>query len=519
VTLELGGLPVLLADTAGLRAEAAAADDVEREGMRRAVDRVAGQRRAQANLLPPTTRRGDPIIAEVLFEALEDASDTDALASPYPHGFHSWPAGMHPAIAATVLSGLLPLVPQGGVVDPFAGGGTVGLESLLHDRPFVGTDLNPLSRLVGSERCRPRSLTQVQAVATILAGVVERSKDRVRKKQPSRADVSPEIARQYAPHTLMELAGLLAEIDAVPKDRAEGIRSTLAVGFSAILTKVSNRRGDTDGKAGALKPGGADVEVSDDFSKRVGRFIPTERFEAKVHELLDKQQALHDVVGDDILPVSFFTADARDLPEVLGQKRASLILTSPPYGGTYDYTHHHAHRLAFLGLDAGADAQSFDRRELFARRRANPSAFDDETKQMLVASQSKAAARPMPRYAPPVMPGSPSSAHPPFNLYTVFVAITTTLSVPMLELLLPMLCLCILATSALVANKKAVIGPSTARSCRKIFCINDFAINPRKKSKPCRTSLPKDARRATANRMWLPLVAWSMALSNDFSRK
>ena len=55
---------------------------------------------------------------------------------------------------------------------------------------------------------------------------------------------------------------------------------------------------------------------------------------------------------------------------------------------------------------------------------------------------------------------------------TVFVAITTTLSVPMLELLLPMLCLCILATSALVANRKAVIGPSTARSCRKIFCIN-----------------------------------------------
>ena len=216
----------------------------------------------------------------------------------------------------------------------------------------------------------------------------------------------------------------------------------------------------------------------------------------------------------------------------------------------------------------------------------------DETKQMLVASQSKAAARPVPRYAPPVVPGSPSSAHPPFNLFlppttapasavpvrpsavspfphhlapstggqasavylsarelnatiaaapvalevasvaiaieitmnatfvnTVFVAITTTLSVPMLELLLPMLCLCILATSALVANRKAVIGPSTARSCRKIFCINGFAINLRTKSKPWRASLPKDARRATANRMWLPSVAWSMALSSDFSRK
>jgi tRNA modification GTPase len=41
VTLDLGGLPVALADTAGLRHEAAAADDVEREGIRRALARVA----------------------------------------------------------------------------------------------------------------------------------------------------------------------------------------------------------------------------------------------------------------------------------------------------------------------------------------------------------------------------------------------------------------------------------------------------------------------------------------------
>lgn len=41
VTLDLGGLPVALADTAGLRTEAAAADDVEREGIRRALARVA----------------------------------------------------------------------------------------------------------------------------------------------------------------------------------------------------------------------------------------------------------------------------------------------------------------------------------------------------------------------------------------------------------------------------------------------------------------------------------------------
>jgi tRNA U34 5-carboxymethylaminomethyl modifying GTPase MnmE/TrmE len=37
VQLDVAGLPVLLSDTAGLRAAAAAADDVEREGMKRAM--------------------------------------------------------------------------------------------------------------------------------------------------------------------------------------------------------------------------------------------------------------------------------------------------------------------------------------------------------------------------------------------------------------------------------------------------------------------------------------------------
>jgi tRNA U34 5-carboxymethylaminomethyl modifying GTPase MnmE/TrmE len=37
VQLDVAGLPVLLSDTAGLRAAAAAADDVEREGIKRAM--------------------------------------------------------------------------------------------------------------------------------------------------------------------------------------------------------------------------------------------------------------------------------------------------------------------------------------------------------------------------------------------------------------------------------------------------------------------------------------------------
>ncbi|HEY1100546.1 MAG TPA: hypothetical protein VGF99_16515 [Myxococcota bacterium] len=313
-------------------------------------------RRAQANLLPPTTKRGSPFLADALFNALEAASTADYLDSPFPHAFHSWPAGMHPTIASAVLKALLPRAPDGLVVDPFAGGGTVGLEAILQGRAFVGGDLNPLSRLVGTQRTTGRSREEASRISDIIDGVVERSKERVRKKTPARADISPEIASAYLPHTLVELAGLLAEIDAVADTAA---RPLLAVCFSAVLTKMSQRRGDTDVFGGG--------------GKRVGRFVPTERFADKALELLDKQQALFDRIGPN-RKAQFVTSDARDLPAVLGARRASVVLTSPPYGGTYDYTAHHAHRLAFLGLDDSA----FQQREMGARRRQHAQTFESE---------------------------------------------------------------------------------------------------------------------------------------------
>ncbi len=305
-----------------------------------------------------------------MWDALGAAATESAFDSPFPHGFHSWPAGLHPALARVLLDGLLPAVGDGLVVDPFVGGGTVALEALLHGRPFVGTDLNPLSRLVALERCRPRDEAVAADVETIADAVAEASKERVRDKVPARAPVSPEVARRYLPHTLMELAGLLEEIDAVD-DR--DVRRTLAVCFSAILTKVSLRRGDTDD--------GARAELG---NKRVGRFIPTERFLDKVHELLKRQTALHEALGERFgrtgperaADVALFHDDARALPRRLGKTRARLIVSSPPYGGTYNYVEHHAHRLAFLGLDDGA----FSAGELFARRRQHDgAAFDQGT--------------------------------------------------------------------------------------------------------------------------------------------
>jgi hypothetical protein len=331
-------------------------------------------RRPFVDLAPPTAARGDDALAGLLFDAL-DAAAEGVVEHDVPHGFHSWPAGMPPAVAATILDGLADLDGQKGgvVVDPFSGGGTVALEAVLHRRPFLGVDLNPLSARVGAVRTHRRSPGEADQFKAVVDAVVERSKRRVRDRVRVRAEVPDDVAAAYAPHVLPELAGLLEEVAAIDVDE---YRRTLAVVFSSILTKVSRRRGDT----GRL--GGSDGEDE----KRVGRFFASEFFGAKAHELARRQVALFSRVGPAAPKPRFVVDDARRLPALLRPvwgRRAALVLTSPPYGGTYDYARHHAHRLAWLGLDA----ERFSRDEIGARRRRDrgPETFDAEVAAVLDA--------------------------------------------------------------------------------------------------------------------------------------
>jgi hypothetical protein len=65
-------------------------------------------------------------------------------------------------------------------------------------------------------------------------------------------------------------------------------------------------------------------------------------------------------------PPNLLEGDARRLPQLLpAGMRADLVLTSPPYGGTYDYAQHHARRFPWLGLDVKKLSQD----EIGARRR------------------------------------------------------------------------------------------------------------------------------------------------------
>ena len=303
-------------------------------------------------------RRGDDAEAAKLALALaESEGPNDELT----HGFHSYPARMHPRIARKVLE----LYPGEPVVDPFCGSGTVLVEARVAGRRALGLDLSPLGVRLARVKTDVRTDESRARFRVALEGIAERSEERVRTRVDARAPLPRSEIQWYAPNVLKELAGLRKEIRDI--ENVED-RRALEILLSSIIVKVSKQRSDTS------------MQMQD---KRIRKGLPTELFLDKGMELLERWGALAEVASKSPSP-KVIEGDALRLIERMPKKtRAGLVLTSPPYGGTYDYVDHHMRRYPWLGIDPSR----MRRNELGARRDfrkgKDVKRWDQQVRQML----------------------------------------------------------------------------------------------------------------------------------------
>jgi SAM-dependent methyltransferase len=285
------------------------------------------QRRAFSSLGGPVTTAGDATAGRALASLFKVDPDR---ARALTHGFHSYAGRMHPSMARGAIERWS--APGGRVLDPFCGSGTVLVEAMGMGRASYGVDASPLAVMIAGVRSTTLGgegrYRLVEAARLIAEEAGERARKRRRPNIPAWAAKEKE---RFAPHVALELLGLR---DLVMDTAEDEIGRALRLCLSSLLVKFM--------KSGPEAP-------RDGEKKRIGRGVPSGFFARRAEELARGLETLEQKVPPGTPPPIVQLGDARGYPEVRSNS-VDLIVSSPPYAGTYDYSYQHDTRFTWLGL-------------------------------------------------------------------------------------------------------------------------------------------------------------------------
>jgi DNA modification methylase len=288
---------------------------------------------------------GDEALQSSLAAALDVEPDEDSTRR-HVHGFHSYPARLHPDTARALIEAYS--ASGDTVLDPFCGSGTVLVEARLLGRAAVGRDLNPLAVALAKLKSGGSSEGERDGWLAAAEQVVLKAEERRETKEPPTKLYGAEDLELFEIHVLLELDGLKKAILDLPTAAA---RRVLLLALSSLITKVSRRHGDSSRKRSERRlPSGYTIDL---FGRRVDELVQQMAAFAKA---LPKGSPMPQLKRD----------DARSLASV-ADRSVDLVVASPPYPGVYDYLDHHATRLRWLGMDA----RGLSEQEMGSRRQLN----------------------------------------------------------------------------------------------------------------------------------------------------
>ncbi len=233
------------------------------------------------------------------------------------HGFHPYPAQLHPLVARTLIA--TRSRPGELVVDPFCGSGTMLVEATAAGRRAFGGDVNGVAVRLAWLKTRLIATAELKALVASARKIAWRAGAFARDTFDETIPIPADLARWFDPHVLVELHALGVTID---EEHDAGRHAALVLVLSSLLTKVSRRAGET---------------TTDLVDKRLAEGFVFHSFVARAAELAEGLQLLARAARGHGLRTApaIALADARTLPIASGT--ATLVITSPPYLGTYDY--------------------------------------------------------------------------------------------------------------------------------------------------------------------------------------
>ncbi len=275
---------------------------------------------------------GDAAVAAKLAECLDVDPE---VRLPFTHGFHTYPARMHPHTAERALARFGGK--SGKVLDPFVGSGTVAVEALRAGRGFTGVDISAVALEIAWARTRVFRGGEERLVEREGVEIAQRA-SRVDTDELSSPGWGPDVESWFSPHTLREVALVSQLIEGVER---EDLRRVLRVVLSSILIRLSKQASDS-------------VTVVDRDWRPWPPKATYRMFAEKCKELarsygfLAKDLRQREIKAPE---PEFWLEDARAVK--LPKGAFAIGVTSPPYPGTYDYAFHHFLRYPLFGENPG----------------------------------------------------------------------------------------------------------------------------------------------------------------------
>jgi hypothetical protein len=250
---------------------------------------------------------------EVIRQILAAAADQRAVQGA-THSFYKYPARFSPVFASSVVQALSR--PGDLVLDPYMGGGTTVVETMLAGRRAVGSDINSLSVFLAGAKTAAVSVAEIRQIEAWLKAVDSTMSYRRKTRRGSTAnDVRTRNLDGGARSIRKVLGNALGSLTSLPSEAARQF-------VRCVLLKSSQWALD----------GRREFPTLVEFRERV-------RTDGRTMLGSISSFAAHAVEAE---PPCLIHDSAANLPKYepfLGGGRADLVVTSPPYPGIHVLYH------------------------------------------------------------------------------------------------------------------------------------------------------------------------------------
>jgi len=265
------------------------------------------------------------------------------------HCYHDYPARMIPQVAAKIID----LYGKNAklLFDPYCGTGTSLVEGVIRGLNAVGTDLNPLARIIAESKTSIPDLFILENSLRLFNEFVLRSQPIKLEKPPIIAGIS-RVDFWFKPQVIEKLLRMKVFIDTLQDD---DVKLFFKIAFSETVRESSNTRND-------------EFKLYRYQTEKLKRFNPDvfyimssklKRNKLGLERFVDRMTRFKDFPVVKIF--DFNTVDG--IPEAtIKQNSIDIVVTSPPYGDSHTtvaYGQYSRLSSAWLGLE---EPESVDRK-------------------------------------------------------------------------------------------------------------------------------------------------------------